>query len=172
MHFQISLQISLRPLKIADASAIFALVSQNRTQLAEYLYWVEHVQCVDSAKHYILERVNSGLNEAHWFKIYFNDEMCGVFAIKSVCLQTQVAELGYWLSDSAKGNGVISQIVNYLPKLLANTSAKAIEFRCLEQNHASIKVALRAGATLVAALPEFTVVNGIKQNLNIYRVAL
>ncbi|MDE3270455.1 GNAT family N-acetyltransferase [Pseudoalteromonas sp. G4] len=172
MPIQISPQIILRPLNLSDASAILSLVNLNRERLAEYLYWVEDVQCVDSAKQYIFDRVNNGLNEAHWFKIYFNNEICGVFAVKSVCPQTHVAELGYWLGDSAKGNGVISQIVNYLPKLLANTSANAIEFRCLEQNHASIKVALRAGANLVGSIPDFMVANGIKQNLNIYRVTL
>ena len=172
MPIQISTQIILRPLNLSDASAILSLVNLNRERLAEYLYWVEDVQCVDSAKQYIFDRVNNGLNEAHWFKIYFNNEICGVFAVKSICPQTHVAELGYWLGDSAKGNGVISQIVKYLPKLLANTSANAIEFRCLEQNHASIKVALRAGANLVGSIPDFMVANGIKQNLNIYRVTL
>ncbi|MFY8351228.1 GNAT family N-acetyltransferase [Pseudoalteromonas sp. SSM20] len=172
MPIQISPQIILRPLNLLDASAILSLVNLNRERLAEYLYWVEDVRCVDSAKQYIFDRVNNGLNEAHWFKIYFNNEICGVFAVKSICPQTHVAELGYWLGDSAKGNGVISQIVKYLPKLLANTSANAIEFRCLEQNHASIKVALRAGANLVGSIPDFMVANGIKQNLNIYRVTL
>lgn len=168
----ISPQIFLSPLNISDAPAILALVNLNRERLTAYLYWVEDVQCVDAARQYIFERINSGLNEAHWFKIYFNNEICGVFAVKSVCPQTQVAELGYWLGDNGKGNGVISQIVNYLPKLLANTSANAIEFRCLEQNHASIKVALRAGAYLVGSIPGFMEASGIKQNLNIYRVTL
>lgn len=172
MPIQISPQIYLSPLNISDAPSILALVNNNRARLAEYLYWVENVLCVDSTEQYIFKRLNSGLNEAHWFKIYFNNEISGVFAVKSVCPQTQVAELGYWLGDNAKGNGVISQIVNSLPKLLANTSANTIEFRCLEQNHASIKVALRAGAMLVGSILDYMVVNGIKQNLNIYRVAL
>lgn len=172
MLIKVSPHISLSSLKISDAPDILALVNHNRARLNQYLYWVEDVQCVDSAEQYIFERVNSGLNEALWFKIYFNNEMCGVFAVKSICPQTHVAELGYWLGDNAKGNGVISQIISYLPSLLAHTAAKTIEFRCLEQNHASIKVALRAGATQVGSLPNFIVANGIKQNLNIYRVAL
>lgn len=83
-----------------------------------------------------------------------------------------VAELGYWLSSDAQGNGIISQVIASVPIILKNTSAKVIEFRCLEQNVASIKIALKSGASLVGTIPNFVSVGNTRQQLNIYQVAL
>jgi len=172
LHIQISEQIQLTPLSESDASDILNLVSTNRVGLDEFLYWVKDVQCVNSARKYISDRINSGLNDSRWFKVYFKDNISGVFAVKSVCPNSLVAELGYWLCGAAQGHGIINQIVSHLPEILENTDTKAIEFRCLEKNHASIKIALRSGATLVDFIPDFMVANGVKQDLNIYRLQL
>ncbi len=83
-----------------------------------------------------------------------------------------VAELGYWLSSDAQGNGIISQVIARVPSILKNTSAKVVEFRCLEQNVASINIALKSGASLVDTIPDFAFANNTMQQLNIYRVGL
>ncbi|MBE0359587.1 hypothetical protein PALI_a0865 [Pseudoalteromonas aliena SW19] len=59
-----------------------------------------------------------------------------------------------------------------MPNILKNTSAKVIEFRCLEQNVASINIALKSGASLVDTIPDFAFANNTMQQLNIYRVGL
>jgi len=172
LHVQVSNHIRLTPLDVSDAAVIFALVNTNRIGLSEFLYWVKDVKCIYSARKYISERVHSGLNGAHWFKIQFNDNVSGVFAIKSVCPSTFVAEIGYWLCGSAHGCGIIHQIVGNFLKIVPKEGVSAIEFRCLEHNHASINVALKSGATLVDSIPKFMVANGVKQDLNIYRLQL
>jgi ribosomal-protein-serine acetyltransferase len=172
LDIQISAQIKLSPLLETDALDILNLVNSSRVNLDEFLYWVKDVKCIDSAKKYLSERVNSGLKGSRWFKVYFKGHVSGVFAVKSVCPDSFVAELGYWLSSSTQGNGVIRQIVSKSPEILSDTGAKTIEFRCLEQNYASINIALKSGAKLESSIPNFMVANGVKQNLNIYRVQL
>jgi ribosomal-protein-serine acetyltransferase len=172
LHIQISEQIKLFPLLESDALEILKLVNSSRVDLGKFLYWVKNVKCIDSAKKYISERVNSGLNGSRWFKVYFNGSISGIFAIKSVCSDSFVAEVGYWLSSATQGNGVTNQIIHKLPEIMSGTGAKSVEFRCLEQNHASINIALKSGAKLVSSIPNFMVANEFMQNLNIYRVQL
>jgi len=172
MHIQISKHIHLKPLLESDASVILNLVNKNRMLLSQFLYWVKDVECIHSARIYIKERIHSGLTGAHWFTVYVNGHASGVFAIKSICQQSLVAELGYWLCSSVHGHGIINQIINNFSKIMLNDNVNALEFRCLEQNKASINVALKAGAKLVDFIPEFMMANGVKQDLNIYRLFL
>ena len=169
MHIQIAEHIKLAPLVESDAADILKAVNLSRASLGKFLPWVEGVNNIESAKKYILDRVNSELNGSRWFKIYYKDNLSGVFAIKSICPELNIAELGYWLSSDAHGNGIISQIISKAPQLLTSTHVKFIEFRCLEKNAASIKVALKSGALLVDVIPNFLVADNVLQNLNIYR---
>jgi ribosomal-protein-serine acetyltransferase len=168
----ISSDIRLSQLNITDASQILALVDANRSQLEQFLYWVQKVNCENTARDYIQQRVDSGLPQAQWFKIIFKNKPSGVFAIKSVSAKGHVAELGYWLSADAQGYRVISSIILQLPQLLGESGAKIIEFRCLSENVSSIAVAENAGARLVKSRPNFMTINELSQDLNIYRAEL
>ena len=172
LHIQIAEHIKLAPLVESDAEDILKTVNLSRASLGKFLPWVEGVNNIESAKKYILDRVNSGLNGSRWFKIYYKDNLSGIFAVKSICPELNVAELGFWLSSDAQGNGIISQVITRVPIILKNTSAKVIEFRCLEQNVASIKIALKSGASLVGTIPNFVSVSNTRQQLNIYQVDL
>ncbi len=172
LHIQITEQIKLALLVESDAADILRVVNLSRASLGKFLPWVEGVNNIESAKKYILDRVNSGLNGSRWFKIYYKDNLSGVFAVKSICPELNIAELGYWLSSDAQGNGIISQVIARVPNILKNTSAKVIEFRCLEQNVASINIALKSGASLVDTIPDFAFANNTMQQLNVYRVGL
>ena len=86
---------------------------------------------------------------------------------------TGVAELGYWLSHHFYKKGIISAIVSALSVFLTqNTTAKIIEFRCLEQNLASINIAKKSGAVLVNSLPNYMEIANSNQNLNIYQAKI
>ena len=172
MTFYVSDNIQLAPLSEHDALDVLTAVNANRDMLAQYLYWVDSVKCVASAKKYINDRVNSGLPFAQWYKVLLDEQLAGVFAIKSINEQTLVAELGYWLTSQAQGKGVIAQIIDKLPELCFEPPVKEIEFRCLSENHASIKVAKKSGATLIEVIPHFMEINGVEQDLNVYQAAL
>jgi len=173
LNFEVTDQIKLTALTESDASSIFTLVDHSRVELGQYLYWVEHVINADTTKKYILERINSGLPSATWFKIQFNNEDCGIFAIKSICETNGIAELGYWLSHHFYKNGIISAIVAKLPEYLIKYSdAKIIEFRCLEENLASISIAEKSGAKLIKSLPNYMEIANSNQNLNVYQLVI
>jgi len=172
LQITISNDVKLTPLLICNANEILKLVNSNRANLARFLYWVKDVSDIASAQKYISDRISSGEHGARWFKVHFKGDFCGVFAVKSICTDSAVAELGYWLSQSTQGNGVISQIISKASELLADTHTQFIEFKCLEKNAASINIALKSGALIVDVIPNFAFADNVWQNMNIYRSML
>jgi len=173
MIFNVSESIELLSLEEGDSLTILNLVESSRAQLGKYLYWVDSVLDEVSAHKYIAERLHSGLPGSRWFKIKFNTQVCGVFAIKSISINSGVAEIGYWLSHAVHGNGIMTKIIARLSSfLLESTDAKIIEFRCLEKNIASISVAKKSGAELVGSIPNYMNAGNENQDLHIYQLQL
>ncbi|MEL0657185.1 hypothetical protein V6257_19390 [Pseudoalteromonas issachenkonii] len=81
MHIQIAEHIKLAPLVESDAANILKTVNLSRAGLGKFLPWVEGVNNIESAKKYILDRVNSGLNGSRWFKIYYKDNLSGILQL-------------------------------------------------------------------------------------------
>ena len=172
MNIKISPTITLTPLQLDDSGDILQLINASRTHLAKYLYWVDGVTDLTSCQHYIDQRINSGLPNAQWYAIYFKLCIVGIFTVKSID-KLGVAELGYWLSHSSIGHGIINTIIDKVPTvILNNTPATAFEICCLTKNVASIKVAIKSGAAFSHAIEEFMVHDGSMQALNVYRKSL
>jgi len=169
---KISHNLSLTPLTLDHAPEVLHLVDANRIYLEQYLYWVKGVVDIASCGEYIHQRVNSGLPNRQWYAICFEQKVVGVFAIKSIS-DSGIAELGYWLSESAAGNGIISQIVaSTASRLQHDKSATALEFCCLEKNTASMAVATRAGALFSHDIDPGVFIDGQMQTLKAFRKLL
>ena len=171
MIIQLSDELALKPLLVSNASALFKRIDANRSMLATYLYWVKDVVDEVSCHRYIDERANSELSKRQWFGVYVNDEISGVFAIKSID-NNGCAELGYWLSEHAHGHGVISRCVDYLTKHRDDFGINSLEFHCLSKNIASISIAKKAGANYVSMITDYFELDGQMQDLLVYRAEL
>ena len=171
MIIRLSDNLVLKPLLLSDAPALFQRIEANRSMLATYLYWVKDVVDEASCWRYIDERANSELPKRQWFGVYVNDEVSGVFAIKSID-DNGCAELGYWLSEHAHGHGVISRCVDYLATHRDDFGIKALEFHCLSKNIASINIAKKAGANYVSTITDYFELDGQMQDLLVYRAEL
>ncbi|HEA15055.1 MAG TPA: N-acetyltransferase [Pseudoalteromonas prydzensis] len=147
MELVISDAITLKPLDISFAAELYHVITGSRENLSQFLPWVDDVIDVNSTKRYIYERLHSNKAGSQWFAIYVQQRLSGVFGIKHIDPDSKVAECGYWLADFARGQGVITQVLaKMVPYIKKHSHANAIEFCCLEENLASIKVVQRAGA--------------------------
>ncbi|MGS0496594.1 hypothetical protein CWB85_11665 [Pseudoalteromonas sp. S1727] len=147
MELVISDSITLKPLAISFAEELYLVIVESRENLSQFLPWVDNVIDVNSTKQYIAERLHSNKAGAQWFAIYTQERLSGVFGIKHIDPDIKVAECGYWLADFARGQAVMTQVLAKIIPYIKNTShAKVVEFCCLEENLASIKVVQRAGA--------------------------
>ncbi|MCF6208097.1 MAG: GNAT family N-acetyltransferase, partial [Ghiorsea sp.] len=163
MSLIISKEIELSPLRLLHAKPLLNLVNSSRENLEQYLSWVDSVQDLESAKTYILDRINSKLAGAAWHVIMFHGAMVGIFSIKSIDSKKRNAEIGYWLSNHVHGNGIINRIISNLNNYFKeDRNIRSLEFRCLEKNEASLRVARKAGAKYVMEVSDFIEVNGCK----------
>lgn len=172
-HIPITDAITLRPLALNHAEGLLDAVERSRPQLTTFLGWVKGVTDLPGARQYIRERISAPAPGARWYAIFHQQTFCGVFGIKSIAPRSYIAEVGYWLSIEVQGQGVIHQILAALiPALAQETNADIVEFRCLEHNQASIRVASRTGAKWVRSVAHQMDVRDAAQQLNIYHLAL
>ncbi len=170
---KVNTDIVLKPLLSGDAKNILLLVNESRKNLQQYLYWVAKVVDEKTAQQYILERVDSHLPQAEWFKIIFHGQIVGVFGIKQISEKTKIAEVGYWLAIKFHGNGIIQNIIKFIGQYLShNKKARVLEFRCLENNFASINVAKKSGAQYLKKIQNYYTINNANQDLYIYQLKL
>ena len=150
MTFRISEITTLKLLSLGDAPALLKVINTSRQRLHRYLHWVDRVTDLPSTQDYIKQRITSNQCNAQWFTICVNNELHGVFGIKYVNTDINIAELGYWHSDSMVGRGIITSIIVVIRSYLRSEyDTKTLEFKVLEQNLASIHVAKKFGAQLM-----------------------
>ena len=174
MELEISDSIILQPLDISHTNELYQVIAASRENLSQFLPWVDNVIDVNSTKRYIYERLHSGKAGSQWFAVYIEDRLSGVFGIKHIDPDSKVAECGYWLADFARGQRVMNQVLTKIvPYIKNNSHAKAIEFCCLDENLASIKVVQRAGAQFKYYQKDTSIFIANKsQRLGVYEIKL
>jgi len=145
----------------------------NRPLLEKTLYWADSVRDLSSTRQYIEDRVFSQEPGARWYKVVQAGELCGVFGLKSIDAEKRSAQVGYWLSAASHGEGLISKAIAAIAsELRLGGLVEYLEFHCLEDNHASMAVARRAGGEHVETIENYLELDGRRQHLMIFRAEL
>jgi len=71
-----------------------------------------------------------------------------------------VAQIGYWLAPKARGRGIATRAVVLLTNWLFDLNASRVFLTVVEDNHASTRVAQRAGFQLEGATGKQSIWNG------------
>jgi ribosomal-protein-serine acetyltransferase len=172
-RFRVSDRISIESLSEKHASVLLKVVNANRERLAGYLPWTDFVTSKLEARHYISQRVNTNAVDAYWYAIYFDGRFAGVIGSKGVHPETRATEIGYWLADQGRGHNVIDQVLLVLIHYLKEKgNAQSVQFHCLEENRASIKIAERSGAKLKHYLDHDFDMLDRSQRVGIYELQL
>ncbi|WP_404339539.1 GNAT family N-acetyltransferase [Pseudoalteromonas mariniglutinosa] len=173
MEISIDHEIALKTLTLFHAAEVYQGIMHSSESLEQYLPWVKNVINKGSAVQYIEQRINSGKAGAMWYAVYIKQQFSGIFAVKEVDPLNAVAEIGYWLVESARGKRVVARILaKMLPYLYRHNVVKYVEFHCLEENLASINVAQRAGATFQYYLSSSIEIANKVQRLGVYKLDL
>ncbi len=172
-RYRISERASIEPLSSKHAAALLETVNDNRDRLAGYLPWTDFVTTRREAGQYISQRVQTCAVDAVWFAIFFDERFAGVIGSKGVHRETRVTEIAYWLAEHGRGHKVIDQALDVLVLYLKEKgNAQSIQFHCLEENIASIKIAERAGAKLKHYLDHELETLDRSQRLGVYELLL
>ncbi len=172
-RYWISERASIEPLSAKHAAMLLEAVNDNRKRLARFLPWTDFVTNRREAAQYISQRINTSATDAVWFAIFFDERFTGVIGSKGVNRETRATEIGYWLAEQGRGHKIIDQALSVLVLYLKEKgNARSVQFHCLEENSASIKIAERAGAKLKHYLDHDFETLDPSQRVGVYELSL
>lgn len=138
--------IQLRSLASADAESLLAAIDTDRATFDRWLRWSSAIHTPEAARDFIRrcterEVENRGFHLGLW--------RAGVLLGGVPCWSHDpvhhVAELGYWLTTAARGDGLATQATRTVTEHLFAQGVNRVEFQCRTENVASRHVAERVG---------------------------
>lgn len=114
MKFEIDRNLTLRLLQGEDATNLFTLVDTNRAHLRKWLPWLDHNTDVKDSISFIAsvqDQFHCGLGYA--CGVFLNDELVGMCGYHPINTVNKSVIIGYWLSESAQGFGVITRCTKF-----------------------------------------------------------
>ena len=154
MIIKINNHLKMVPLAPSHAEELFALVDLNRDYLRQWMGWLDKTTSVVDTEKYIKEcdpqnKAGSGLQ----FVIKENNKICGVVGFHRIEQMHNTAEIGYWLSQSHTGKGIMNLAVKKLIRIgFEDLNLNKIEVHCAEGNVKSRGVPEHLGFTYEATL--------------------
>ncbi|MEW9677873.1 GNAT family N-acetyltransferase [Lentibacillus sp. L22] len=149
-------RLLLRAPRIGDGAVVNEAIRESYESLHKWMKWADHIPEIEETeanarKH----RANFLLRDS--FAFYMLDKSSGEFigtcSLVKVDWQVRLFEIGYWIRESASGQGYMSEAVDGLTQFaFRNIQANRIEIRCDTRNVASCRVAERCGYHLEAIL--------------------
>jgi ribosomal-protein-serine acetyltransferase len=111
--------ISLRPLELHDAPAVYQAVESSRDALRRWMVWYRDDYNLSHAESWTRYAVDStAANTGFHFAIAdAQGELIGVISIEGVSPESGRAMLGYWMATRSTGHGLgrqaVGQIINW-----------------------------------------------------------
>ena len=139
--------IELRLLMKGHANKLFALTARNRDHLRQWLPWVDRTRTPIDTMKFIGEgldqlRRNDGFHAGIWYR----GDLVGVIGYHYWNWTVGRTEIGYWLTASHQGKGIVTRscraLVDYA---FRNLGLNRIEIRTAVGNARSRAVAERLG---------------------------
>ena len=127
--------LELRPLRLADARPLYALVDANRTRLRRWLPWPDANRSSADSRAYLLRmqaQARAGVGQS--FGLWWKDRLVGVAGFNWIDAANHSGALGYWLDAAAEGHGLMTAAVSALLRH---------GFRSLGLNRIEIRAGLR-----------------------------
>lgn len=104
--------LSLRPIAVDDAEALFASIDAHRTYLREWLPWLDWTRCVEDERAFLattVARGAAGLGTV--YVILLDGHACGIAGFNWVEPTNRICEIGYWLAADCQGRGIVTACV-------------------------------------------------------------
>jgi ribosomal-protein-serine acetyltransferase len=162
--------ITLVPLAEHHAEDLFSLVEKNRTQLGEWLPWVDNMRSVQAFAAYI-DRCKKQHEQGtdYSYMIIVDGKAAGRIGVHYIDNYNKLGAIGYWLGQTFSGRGIITKASRALIDFcFRQLNLNRIEIRCAAGNEKSAAVAERLNFTKEGILRQAELVNGQFFDLVLY----
>ncbi|PUZ26635.1 ribosomal-protein-serine acetyltransferase [Chitinophaga costaii] len=147
LEIKVNDQLSLRQLLPADAPLVYDQIDTSRKTLRRFLPWVDYNVKEDHSLRFIeLMLRKADEQDAIAFGMFQRDALCGVMDLHGWDHSLQKAEIGYWLGEAFRGQGIALECCRALMKFAFDElHLNKIEIRFALQNERSSKIPIRLG---------------------------
>lgn len=145
----VDVEITLRRMIDTPAETVHSTVHQNLDHLGQFLAWATPEYDLESVRAFMQTKRNLW-NESgeQAYAIYFNDEFAGSVGVRGFDSPVGAVSIGYWLSESAQGNGAMTRSVSALIRLVFETyGLNQVIIRAAPTNTRSRAIPERLGFT-------------------------
>lgn len=146
-EFRIDASTRLRELTSEDAGGLHALVDRNRKYLRQWLPWVDMQQGPHDSGQFI-ERARNDNQEgvALTLGIEHQGDIVGVIAFHEFDNANRQTSMGFWISSSHQGKGIVSSsCARLLEYAFTDLGLNRVVMKIAEDNVPSRRVAERNG---------------------------
>lgn len=147
MDLIINADLFLQRLHAQHVPALFALTQANRVYLRRWLPWLDRVQ-EPSDTAYFIHSVSELYREKRCvqFALFYQQQLVGVVGFNHLDTVNRQATIGYWLTQTLSGRGIMTQSVAHLLNWgFTDCGLHRIEIRCALGNTKSRAIPERLG---------------------------
>lgn len=153
--------LGLRPLVLADAQELQALVEANREYLSQWLPWAPRQDLPECEKFIADAEAQLARSDGFQAAIAPNGPIIGVVGFHSVDWTNRNTTIGYWLAEDQQGQGIMTTALRALvDHAFSEWNLHRIEIHCAPANHRSRAIPERLGFREEATLRETEHVGG------------
>lgn len=165
-------KILIRPYRAEDIGVMYEAVCESIAEVSPWLPWCHAGYTIEETTAFVMARDEAWRNdEAYGFGVFdagTKDYLGGV-GLNFVNRIHQCANLGYWVRSSQTGRGVASRATRLAARFaLEQLGFQRIEILAAVANHASQRVAEKAGAIREGILRKRLLVNGQPHDAVLY----
>ncbi len=137
----------LRLLEARHASALFALIDDNRPHLRQWLPWVDLTRTVEDSRSFV-ELTLRQFSQSNGFHagIWYQGELAGIIGHHRIDYSNGATILGYWLGERFQGKGLMTRAVEaFVHHAFMEVKLNRFEIRCAVGNERSRAIPERLG---------------------------
>jgi ribosomal-protein-serine acetyltransferase len=136
----------LRPLRVADAAELHALIEANREHLADWLPWAAEQDAAGTRRFLADAEGQLAKNDGLQAALVPKGAIVGVTGFHSINRLNRNTTIGYWLAADAQGRGLMTAAVRTLVELaFADWGLHRIEIHAAPRNWRSRAIPERLG---------------------------
>jgi ribosomal-protein-serine acetyltransferase len=139
--------LDLALLEHRHAGMLYAVIDENRDHLRRYLPWVDNTRSVHDSVGFVQATLEQfARSQSLSAGIFFHGALAGVIGYHTIDWANRRTALGYWLSASFQGHGIMTRAVRAMTThAFTALSLHRMEIRAAVDNKRSRTVAERAG---------------------------
>lgn len=145
--FQVDDELKIELIQQQHKEELFRLIDTNREHLRKWLLWVDKRQTAEDFDTIIPQWISKfANNDGFDAGIRYNERLVGMIGLHHIDWKNKATSIGYFLSEEAQGNGIITKCVRALiTYLFKELDLHRIEIQCAETNHRSRTIPIKLG---------------------------